>query len=211
MAIVFTENFDSYTAGLPVAGQGNWTAVSGLGVGYNVSTTQSQSSPNSVAAANNLNGSTEVKTTFTAINSGNNITLSYYVYNDTSGVQAAYTLIGDASLNGWFVLMRSNNTWLLIDSNFSNALDNQFSWSSATWIHVEINVDLTNNQARFRVNGGAWSSYVVHSSTSVTSISSIALLQGANNSGTSYWDTMSVDNGVTPPPVNSGFFFAAAS
>lgn len=204
MTIVFSDNFDSYTTGA-IVGQGGWTG-SGTTTGYTVENTTSQSPSNAVTAPNNINGNGFVSHTFTAITTGTPI-VSYYARNDTASQFGATVFLGDGTNTQNFGLyMFNDNTFQVFDGTSFHATG--VSWLPNTFYFVEIQVDVVNKQARTRINGGTFTSYFANSSA-LTQLASIQMIIIANNSGSSFWDTFSVDNGVTAN--NSGMFFKAVS
>ena len=188
MAIIFSDNFDSYSNG-DLNGQGGW----GAGTDYDVEGSVVESGAKAVQALNSVNGVSYIDKSFTA--SGGTPIVSIYVRNSNASTQGAYTGIFDSAGVGWYVVVKSDNTFQLIESDFATSVAFGSGWSANTWYKIEVEVDTVNNRARARVDGGAWSSYV-SKATFGTQISKIRLVIGANNAGTSYWDTLSIDDGV---------------
>lgn len=197
MSVVYSQNFDGLSTG-DLNGQDSWIG----NTNFDVENSVSQTAPNAVQAPNNLNGLSIIRT-FTTISSGNPV-LTVYVQNNTSGVQAAYTCFTDIAGNGWIVNFRPNQTFLMADfPGFGNFIDNQFSWTAGVFYQLTIEVDIANSRARFKIDNGTFSSYVAAGVGFLGSISTVFFLQGANNAGISYWDTLVVDDGAAPPgPTN---------
>jgi hypothetical protein len=188
MATIFSDNFDSYSDG-DLNGQGSWSGSTTM----DVQGTTVQAGAKAIQSNNNGNGQI-ITHAFTA--TGGTPILSVYVRNNTANAQGAYSGISDSAGEGWYCVMKSDNTWYLTNpSAFSTTTAVGSGWSANTWYKVEIQVDTANKRARARIDGGTWSSYVINSSFG-TQVSKIQLTIGANFSGTSYWDTLVVSSGI---------------
>lgn len=197
MAVVFSDNFDSYSNGVLV-GQGGWTGVAVAGPpGYNsyvVEGTVVQAGAKAITFPNNVNGTGAVTHTFTA--TGGNPILSIYARNDTAASYGIYFYAMDGSSQGWTVRMVGGGTWDIFNiPAFALSASVPGAWVANTWYKIEIEVDCANDQARGRIDGGTWSSFVSNALFG-TQVSAVEINQGTNLAGTSYADTLSVDDGV---------------
>jgi hypothetical protein len=192
--VVFSDNFDSYANG-DLNGQGSWSGSATM----DVQGTVVQAGAKAIQSLNNGNGQV-ITRSFTA--TGGTPVLSVYVRNSTTATQGAYSGISDSAGEGWYCVMKSDNTWYLTNpQSFSATTVVGSGWAANTWYKAEIEVDTANKRARARIDGGAWSSYLTSSSFG-TQVSKVQLTIGANFSGTSYWDTLSVDDGAASGPAN---------
>lgn len=193
MSIVFSDNFDSYSDG-DLAGQGSWTA-SGTATAYDIQGSVVQAGAKAVSFPNNVNGTGNVYRDFTGISSGNPI-VSFYGRNTVNSHQGVYFLVADSGGTGWYFIFE-NNRFIIYDApGFASLVTAGGTYSANTWYHIEIEVDIANKQARGRVDGGAWGSWRANASFNGT-LSRVGINQGTNFGGTSYVDTVSVDDANT--------------
>lgn len=147
----FSENFDSYTAGITINGQGGW--VSG-GSNDSVSTTQHYDGTKS------LTGYQPYKT-FEAANEGQ---ISYYAYassgsgNDNILFLSASTNLSSGWQCGVFLHSEDNQVWYKYDGGYHVQ---GFSYVSNTWIHVQFAFKINdgNLQCRFNFGDTTWSDW----------------------------------------------------
>lgn len=196
---LLSDNFDSYTNGTAVSGQGGWTSSASVVV----SNTVSVSTPNSAAVPNNLNGS-GVYNTFTTQTSGV-VSISLQERSDTGSVYGNSVWFVLSGTDKFGLYMFNNGHFELFDG--SGFTDTGILWSANTWYSVLFEYDIDNARIRVTVNGGTPSSWVAVTATNVDGLS---LRAPSTSGGNTYVDDIVVSNGTTPTPSGDGLYPSGA-
>lgn len=191
--VVYSDNFDSYTAGQKLCSQNNtnwttWSNAPGTAEDAVISTEQANSASNSLK----ITGTNDIIYRFSNQTSGVfDIEFKYYVPSSGSGayfnVQHYYNPGVEWAFESF--LYNSGTGYVTINNNSTN-----FSFPSNAWFPVKIHVDLDNNSAVLTVNGTdiiTWPfSNTSEASNGICQLGSVNFYAGAPNnaSGTYYVD-----------------------
>ena len=191
--IVFSDNFDSYTAGQKLCSQNNtdwttWSNSPGSTEDATISTEQASSGNNSLK----ITGSNDIIYRFSNQTSGVfDIEFKYYVPSTGNGayfnVQHYYNPGVEWAFESF--LYNSGTGYITINNSNTN-----FSFPSNAWFPVKIHVDLDNNSAVLTVNGTdiiTWTfSNTSENANGINQLGSVNFYAGApgNASGTYYVD-----------------------
>jgi hypothetical protein len=209
-AVIFSDNFDSYS-NADLVGQGSWGSSGTAGppgyASFDVQSTVVQAGAKAVSVTNNVNGNGFPIRNITA--SSGTILSSIYGRQTQASALGLYFGTTDAEGDGWYLRFNNDNTFVLIDSTtFANSTTVGGGWSVNTWYKLEVEVDTANDRARGRIDGGTWSSYVSNSSFG-TQVSRVQPVIGGNFGGTTYFDTLVVEDSpvVAAPAAEQIIFF----
>ena len=191
--VVFSDNFDSYTAGQKLCSQNNtdwttWSNTPGSAEDATISTEQANSASNSLK----ISGSNDIIYRFSNQTSGVfDIDFNYYVPSTGSGayfnVQHYYNPGVEWAFESF--LYNSGTGYITINNNNTN-----FSFPTNAWFPVKIHVDLDNNSASLNVNNTdviTWTfSNTSENTSGICQLDSVNFYAGAPNnaSGTYYVD-----------------------
>ena len=188
--VVFSDNFDSYTAGSHLA-QSNpawttWSSAPGSAEDGVISSAQASSAPNSLY----ITGSNDQVYPFGNYTTGHyTLTFNYYVPSSGNG---AYFNIQHILLQQWALECYFNNNgtgYLSVGGAEIN-----FNYPSNAWFPIEFDVDMDNDQAILTVNNvlvHTWQfSYQQGNTNGINQLAGINFYAGAPNnaSGTYYVD-----------------------
>ena len=188
--VVFSDNFDTYTAGSHLA-QSNpawttWSSAPGTAEDGVISSTQAASAPNSLY----ISGSNDQVYPFGNYTTGHyTLTFNYYVPSSGNG---AYFNIQHVLLQQWALECYFNST----GDGYLSVGGSEYNFSSPTnaWFPIEFDVDMDNDQASLTVNNvlvHTWPfSYQQGNTNGVNQLAGINFYAGAPNSasGTYYVD-----------------------
>ena len=188
--VVFSDNFDSYTAGNHLA-QSNpawttWSSAPGTAEDGVISSAQAASAPNSLY----ITGSNDQVYPFGNYTTGHyTLTFNYYVPSSGSG---AYFNIQHILLQQWALECYFNST----GGGYLSVGGSEYNFTSPTdaWFPIEFDVDMDNNSASLTVNNVAvhtWPfSYQQGNTNGTNQLAGINFYAGAPNnaSGTYYVD-----------------------
>ena len=191
--VVFSDNFDSYTAGQKLCSQNNtnwttWSNSPGSAEDATISTEQANSASNSLK----ISGSNDIIYRFSNQTSGVfDIDFNYYVPSTGSGayfnVQHYYNPGVEWAFESF--LYNSGTGYITINNSNTN-----FSFPTNAWFPVKIHVDLDNNSASLTVNNTdviTWTfSNTSENTGGICQLGSVNFYAGAPNnaSGTYYVD-----------------------
>lgn len=196
--VVFSDNFDSYTAGSRLAQSSTaawttWNNAPGSAEDAAISSTQAASAPNSLY----ITGSNDIIYPFANQTSGHyKIEYDYYVPSSGSGayfnIQHYYAPGTQWALECFFY--NSGSGYLSV-----GGVEHTFSYPANTWFHVENDIDLDLDSAKLIINDvvvAVWPFSYQQSSTTggINQLGSINFYAGAPNNatGTYYVDNFSV-------------------
>ena len=191
--VVYSDNFDSYTAGQKLCSQNNtnwttWSNTPGSAEDATISTEQSSSPSNSLKIA----GTNDIIYRFSNQTSGVfDIDFKYYVPSTGSGAYFNLQHYYNPGVEWAFECFLYNSGTGYITINGSNT---NFSYPSNEWFPVKIHVDLDNNSASLNVNNTdviTWTfSNTSEASNGICQLGSVNFYAGAPNnaSGTYYVD-----------------------
>lgn len=181
--VVFSDNFDSYTAGSHLAQSSSaWTTWSNAPGGSEdgvISTAQAASAPNSLY----ISGSNDQVYPFGNYTTGHyTLTFNYYVPSSGNG---AYFNIQHILLQQWALECYFNNNgtgYLSV-----GGLQINFNYPSNAWFPIEFDVDMDNDQASLTVNNvlvHSWPfSYQEGNTNGVNQLAGINFYAGSPTSG----------------------------
>ncbi len=182
--VVFSDNFDSYTAGSHLAQSNSawttWSSAPGSAEDGVISSTQASSAPNSLY----ITGSNDQVYPFGNYTSGHyTLTFNYYIPSSGSG---AYFNIQHILLNQWALqcyFTNSGSGYLEVGGAEYN-----FTCPSNAWFPIEFDVDIDNNSASLTVNNVAvhtWPfSYQSGNTNGTNQLAGINFYAGAPNNAT---------------------------
>ena len=191
--IVFSDNFDSYTAGQKLCSQNNtnwttWSNAPGTSEDAVISTEQANSPSNSLK----ITGTNDIIYRFSNQTSGVfDIEFNYYVPSSGSGAYFNLQHYYNPGIEWAFESFLYNSGTGYITINGSNT---NFSFPINSWFPVKIHVDLDNNSATLTVNNTdviTWTFSNTSDNTSgICQLGSVNFYAGApnNGSGTYYVD-----------------------
>ena len=191
--VVFSDNFDSYTAGQKLCSQNNtdwttWSNTPGSAEDAVISTEQANSASNSLK----ITGTNDIIYRFSNQTSGVfDIDFFYYVPSSGSGAYFNVQHYYNPGVEWAFecFLYNSGTGYITIGGNNTN-----FNYPSNTWFPVKIHVDLDNNSASLTVNGTSVTTWTFSNTSENTGgicqLGSVNFYAGAPNnaSGTYYVD-----------------------
>lgn len=156
--VVFSDNFDSYTAGNHLAQSNSawttWSSAPGSAEDGVISSTQAASAPNSLF----ISGENDQLYPFGNYTTGHyTLTFNYYV---TSSGNGGYFNIQHILKNQWALECYFNNTgggYLSVGGSEYN-----FSCPADAWFPIEFDVDMDNDQASLTVNNVAVHTWPFH-------------------------------------------------
>ncbi len=194
MAVTIIDNFNSYSNG-NLNGQGGWSGDTT----YQVQGTTVWEGSKAVA---NNNGTNDIviSKSIGAYTSG---IISVYMRREWSGIFNFTFSLFDGGTNKVDLYMVSDfsTSDVLLTKSGGNVVVG--SNTISTWYKCDIEIDGTNQRFRGRLNGGAWSSWL---SQTFTSITSIRLGKASNgNTANALYDYITYDDGL---PTSSGNFLA---
>lgn len=181
--VVFSDNFDSYTAGSHLAQSSSawttWSNAPGTAEDGVISTAQAASAPNSLY----ISGSNDQVYPFGNYTTGHyTLTFNYYVPSSGNG---AYFNIQHILLQQWALECYFNNNgtgYLSV-----GGLQNNFNYPSNAWFPIEFDVDMDNDQASLTVNNvlvHSWPfSYQEGNTNGVNQLAGINFYAGSPTSG----------------------------
>ena len=194
--VVFSDNFDSYTAGQKLCSQNNtdwttWSNTPGSAEDATISTEQANSASNSLK----ISGRNDIIYRFSNQTSGVfDIDFNYYVPSTGSdayfNVQHYYNPGVEWAFESF--LYNSGTGYITINNSNTN-----FSFPSNAWFPIKIHVDLDNNSANLTVNNTdviTWTfSNTSENTSGICQLGSVNFYAGAPNnaSGTYYVDDFS--------------------
>ena len=191
--IVFSDNFDSYTAGQKLCSQNNtnwttWSNAPGTSEDAVISTEQANSPSNSLK----ITGTNDIIYRFSNQTSGVfDIEFNYYVPSSGSGAYFNLQHYYNPGIEWAFESFLYNSGTGYITINGSNT---NFSFPINSWFPVKIHVDLDNNSATLTMNNTdviTWTFSNTSDNTSgICQLGSVNFYAGApnNGSGTYYVD-----------------------
>lgn len=191
--VIFSDNFDSYTAGQKLCSQNNtdWTTWSNAPGGSEdavISTEQASSGSNSLK----VTGTNDIIYRFSNQTSGVfDIDFNYYVPSSGSGAYFNLQHYYNPGIEWAFESFLYNSGTGYITINGSNT---NFSFPINSWFPVKIHVDLDNNSATLTVNNTDVTTWTFSNTSDNTSgicqLGSVNFYAGApnNGSGTYYVD-----------------------
>lgn len=183
--VVFSDNFDSYTAGSHLAQSSSawttWSNAPGTAEDGVISTAQAASAPNSLY----ISGSNDQVYPFGNYTTGHyTLTFNYYVPSSGNG---AYFNIQHILLQQWALECYFNNNgtgYLSV-----GGLQINFNYPSNAWFPIEFDVDMDNDQASLTVNNvlvHSWPfSYQEGNINGVNQLAGINFYAGSPTSGVS--------------------------
>ena len=191
--VVYSDNFDSYTAGQQLCSQNNtdwttWSNTPGSTEDAYISTEQANSGGNSLK----ITGSNDIIYRFSNQTSGVfDIDFFYYVPSSGSGAYFNVQHYYNPGVEWAFecFLYNSGTGYITIGGNNTN-----FNYPSNTWFPVKIHVDLDNNSASLTVNGTSVTTWTFSNTSEnaggICQLGSVNFYAGApgNASGTYYVD-----------------------
>jgi len=191
--VVYSDNFDSYTAGQRLCSQNNtnwttWSNTPGSAEDAYISNEQASSPSNSLK----ITGTNDIIYRFSNQTSGVfDIDFNYYVPSSGSGAYFNLQHYYNPGVEWAFECFLYNSGTGYITINGSNT---NFNYPSNTWFPVKIHVDLDNNSANLTVNGTnviTWTfSHTSEDANGICQLGSVNFYAGApnNGSGTYYVD-----------------------
>lgn len=191
--VVYSDNFDSYTAGQKLCSQNNtnwttWSNTPGSAEDAYISNEQANSPSNSLK----ITGTNDIIYRFSNQTSGVfDIDFNYYVPSSGSGAYFNLQHYYNPGVEWAFECFLYNSGTGYITINGSNT---NFNYPSNTWFPVKIHVDLDNNSANMTVNGTnviTWTfSHTSDNDNGICQLGSVNFYAGApnNGSGTYYVD-----------------------
>ena len=194
--VIFSDNFDSYTAGQKLCSQNNtdWTTWSNAPGGSEdavISTEQASSGSNSLK----VTGTNDIIYRFSNQTSGVfDIEFKYYVPSSGNGAYFNVQHYYNPGVEWAFESFLYNSGTGYIKVNGANT---NFSFPSNAWFPIKIHVDLDNNSASLTVNNTdvlTWTfSNTADNAEGICQLGSVNLYAGApdNASGTYYVDDFS--------------------
>lgn len=211
---IFTDNFDSYTAGQDLVTQNStdwdtWSGGAGTAEDVAVSSADAASGANSLYFASTGGGPEDIILRFDQVYNSGNFTLSanmfvesgkgaYFNMQETFVVGGVWAIDGFLLDDGTFNLKSGGTTYL------------STTYPTAQWFNMRIDIDLTAN---------VWELFIdnVSQGTFSNPTGSIGILnlyptnptaEGGNDVAGFYVDDVSFDHSVTAlPPVNGGVTF----
>ena len=194
--VVFSDNFDSYTAGQKLCSQNNtdwttWGNAPGTSEDAVISTEQANSASNSLK----ITGSNDIIYRFSNQTSGVfDIDFNYYVPSSGSGAYFNLQHYYNPGIEWAFecFLYNSGTGYITINNSSTN-----FNYPTNAWFPVKIHVDLDNNSATLTVNNTeviTWTfSNTSENTSGICQLGSVNFYAGAPNnaSGTYYVDDFS--------------------
>ena len=182
--VVFSDNFDSYTAGSHLAQSNSawttWSSAPGSSEDGVISSTQAASAPNSLY----ITGSNDQLYPFGNYTTGHyTLTFNYYVPSTGNG---GYFNIQHILKNQWALECYFNST----GGGYLSVGGQEYNFSSPTnaWFPIEFDVDMDNDQASLTVNNVAvhtWPfSYQQGNTNGVNQLAGINFYAGAPNNAT---------------------------
>ena len=191
--VVYSDNFDSYTAGQRLCSQNNtnwttWSNTPGSSEDAYISNEQASSPSNSLK----ITGTNDIIYRFSNQTSGVfDIDFNYYVPSSGSGAYFNLQHYYNPGVEWAFECFLYNSGTGYITINNANT---NFSFPSNAWFPVKIHVDLDNNSASLTVNGNSVISWTFSNTSENTNgicqLGSVNFYAGApdNASGTYYVD-----------------------
>jgi len=194
----FNENFDSYTAGNNIHGQGIWQGWDNTpSAGALVSSAISDSSPNSV----NVTGASDLVGQFPGISGGLwSFSVNQYVPSASSG-------------NSYFILMNKYKAGgAAADYNWSVQIQNDMALNRVisdqgggaflplvrdSWNTLRFDINFGANTVSEFYNGALLSTHAWHDGSGANALAAIDLY--ANNAGPVYYDNLSITTSVPEP------------
>ena len=182
--VVFSDNFDSYTAGNHLAQSNSawttWSSAPGSAEDGVISSTQAASAPNSLF----ISGENDQLYPFGNYTTGHyTLTFNYYV---TSSGNGGYFNIQHILKNQWALECYFNST----GGGYLSVGGQEYNFSSPTnaWFPIEFDVDMDNDQATLTINNVAvhtWPfSYQQGNTNGVNQLAGINFYAGAPNNAT---------------------------
>ena len=182
--VVFSDNFDSYTAGSHLAQSNSawttWSSAPGSSEDGVISSTQAASAPNSLY----ITGSNDQLYPFGNYTTGHyTLTFNYYVPSTGNG---GYFNIQHILKNQWALECYFNST----GGGYLSVGGQEYNFSSPTnaWFPIEFDVDMDNDQATLTINNVAvhtWPfSYQQGNTNGVNQLAGINFYAGAPNNAT---------------------------
>lgn len=185
--VVFSDNFDSYTAGQKLCSQNNtdwttWSNTPGSAEDATISTEQANSASNSLK----ITGSNDIIYRFSNQTSGVfDIDFNYYVPSSGSGAYFNLQHYYNPGVEWAFecYLYNSGSGYIAI-----NGANTTFSYPSNAWFPVKIHVDLDNNSANLTINNTdviTWTfNYTSDNTDGICQLGSVNFYAGAPNNAT---------------------------
>ena len=188
----YFENFDGYTAGSDVAGQGGWIGWGNdPSAGATVVNDPSSSAPNSVR----IEGASDLVHPFSGYTSGSwTITAKQFVPNDFNGASAFIFLNtyvdGDGS---WSTQVSFDSATGMVSNDAGATASNSLPLVKGQWVELKLVVDLDNDLQTFFYNGsqlysGTWKSQ--YDDVGVANLGALDLF--ANDASAVYYDDIRI-------------------
>ncbi len=178
----WSDNFDSYTAGSGINGQGNWFCWNGsTSAEAYVSTTQARSGANSLDITPTSDVVQQV-----GVTSGTPVVSAWnYIPTGSTGKQyfILLTVYGGASGNDWALNMRFD-----ADSSLVNTVEGSASTAIVydQWVEVKVEIDLAGDSQKIYYNGTLLDTVQWSPTSQVYQLDAIDVFSDGGSS--IYWD-----------------------
>jgi len=150
----WNENFDTYTAGQTLNGQGTWSGGSTITVKNDFSNT----SPNSYGSTDGFGGTTHRKVSLFNLWTQGTFYVNLFTYTKNTSGGTSFFSLSSTNNNDYVAFWINGNDggssyWgdLFVDTKNVTGL------VAGTWSHFEFEVNTVVDTTRVRVDGGAWS------------------------------------------------------
>jgi len=211
----WSDNFDSYTAGTAISGQGGWSEwFSSTDVSGHVSNLHANSMPNSLEIVGNIGGSTnqgdDTVHTFTGATSGQ-WTFRIMTFVPTNATGPAYIILMNTYPPG------AGNQWWSVEVQLNADTNTVYSDHAVTttlplvrnaWVEFRVEVDLTADTANYFYNGTPLATNVswrnLYNTGGAAAIAALDLYAGEPTTGTTgtYFDDASLMPASTTTTIN---------
>jgi len=193
----WTENFDSYTLGSGIHGQGGWHGWDGnAGADAYITDAQFQSSPYSLS----ITGASDMVHEYTGYTAGQWVYTAYqYIPTNFSGISYFILLADYADLGpyAWTTQVQFNSTGGYVQDD---ATLSQLPLITGRWVEIRVEINLDTDTQTFYYDNqmlytGNWSNYFGYAGS--VQIAAVDLF--ANNASPVYYDDVSLLPGGAAP------------